>query len=148
MPRRFGLVVWIIATSALAADDPFAAEYRRVEGAWAVTGMVMNGDEIPAAGFQDMRIVLKGKTVTAYSGKDEIAIGTYTIVSAKGKQIAFDLTMSGGEDKGKTFPALNEWTGADTIRTCLVQPGASRPTSAATEKGDRRAVFLIQRMKP
>ena len=147
MTRPTGAAVLVLAAMSAASDDPFAAEYRKAEGTWVVTAMVMNGDAIPAEGFKDMRVVLKGKTVTAYSGKDEIAAGTYRIVSAKGKHVAFDLTMSAGEDKGKTFPALNEWAGADTIRTCLAQPGAPRPTTTATESGDRRAVFVIKRVK-
>lgn len=147
MTRLTGAVLSFVVLGSVAADDPFAAEYRKAEGTWVVASMVMNGDDIPAGGFKDMRVVLKGKTVAAYSGPDEIAAGTYRIVSAKGKQVAFDLTMSAGEDKGKTFPALNEWADADTIRSCLAQPGAPRPTSASTEKGDRRAVFVIKRAK-
>ena len=147
MMRLTGAVLFALAAVSVAADDPFAAEYRKAEGTWVVTGMAMNGDPIPAEGFKDMRVVLKGKTVTAYSGKDEIAAGTYAIVSAKGKHVAFDLTMSAGEDKGKRFPALNEWADADTIRTCLAQPGAPRPTATTTEPGDRRAVFVIKRAK-
>ena len=147
MARLTGATLFVLAAASVAADDPFAAEYRKAEGTWVVTAMVMNGDDITAEGFKDMRVVLKGKTVTAYSGKDEIAAGTYTIVSAKGKRVAFDLTMSAGEDKGKTFPALNEWADADTIRSCLAQPGAPRPTGVTTDPGDRRAVFVIKRAK-
>lgn len=130
------------------AGGDFAAEYHRAEGTWRVTAMVMNGEEIPAAGYKDLRIVLAGKMVKATQAGEVIAGGTYEVVSAAGKTVAFDLTMAAGPDSGKTFPALNEWLAADELRTTIGQPGKQRPKpGAAPEKGDRQAVFVIRRDK-
>lgn len=137
----------ILALTIAAGDVAFAPEYKKAEGTWTVTAMAMNGEEIPEDGYKDLRMVLKNRTVSAYSGKDVIAQGTYRIVGTKAKQVRFDLVMGVGTDKGKTFPALNEWIDADTIRTCLAQPEKPRPTTVATEKGDRRAMFVIKRVK-
>ena len=143
----FPAVVVSIAISMVVSDVAFAPEYKKAEGTWTVTAMVMNGEEIPADAYKDMRMVLKDRTVSAYSGKDVIAQGSYRIVGTKAKQVRFDLLMGAGTDKGKTFLALNEWVDADTIRTCLAQPGKERPTTVETEKGDRRAMFVIKRVK-
>jgi uncharacterized protein (TIGR03067 family) len=132
----------------LAAAAATAPEYKKAEGTWRVVGMEMNGEAIPAEGFKDLRMVLKGNTVRALSGKDLIAEGRYRITAVKGKRVEFDLTMSAGPDKGKTFPAVNEWADADTIRTCVAQPGTPHPVPPAPGKGDRAAVFVIKRAKP
>lgn len=131
-----------------AAGGDFAAEYRKAEGAWRVTAMTMNGEEIPVEGFQGLRIVLAGTSVKAVQNGEAIAEGAYKVVGTKGKAVEFDLTMSAGPDKGKTFPALNEWLSADELRTTIAQPGKPRPKpGAAPEKGDRQAVFVIRREK-
>ena len=110
--------------------------------------MEMNGETIPAEGFKDLRMMLKGNTVRALSGNDVIAEGKYRIIAAKGKRVEFDLTMAAGPDKGKTFPAVNEWVDADTIRTVVAQPGTPHPVPATPGNGDRAAVFVIKRAKP
>ena len=141
-------VVLVLARLAAPAGGDFAAEYRKAEGRWQVMAMVMNGEEIPTEGFKDLRIVLEGKSVKATQADDVIAGGTYKVVSVTGKAVAFDLTMAAGPDKGKTFPALNEWLGDDELRTTIGQPGKPRPKpGAAPEKGDRQAVFVIKREK-
>ncbi len=136
-----------LALAVAAGDAAFTPEYKKAEGTWAVTAMSMNGEEIPEDGYKDLRMVLKGRKVSAYSGKDLIAEGAYRVVGTKGKLVRFDLMMSVGPDTGKTFPALNEWADEDTIRTCVGQPGKPRPAAVGTEKGDRRAVFVIKRAK-
>ncbi len=135
----------LIATL-LAAAVVAAPEYKKAEGTWQVVGMEMNGEEMPAA-FKDLRMVLKGNTVRALSGADVIAEGKYRVVAVKGKRVEFDLHMSVGPDQGKTFPAVNEWAGADTIRTCVVQPGSPRPAKLTPGEGERAAVFVIKRAK-
>lgn len=136
-----------LIASLLAAAAVAALEYKKAEGTWQVVGMEMNGVEMPAAAFKDLRMVLKGNTVRALSGEDVIAEGKYRIVAVKGKRVEFDLHMSVGPDKGKTFPAVNLWTGADTIRTCVVQPGEPRPAKLTPGEGERAAVFVIKRAK-
>jgi uncharacterized protein (TIGR03067 family) len=132
---------------ALVIAAVLAPEYKKAEGTWQVVGMEMNGEEMPAGAFKDLRMVLKGKTVKALSGGDVIAGGTYRIVDVKGKRVSFDLTMTAGPDEGKTFPALNEWVDEDTIRTCIGQPG-ERPTGVRPGPGEGTAVFVIKRVKP
>ncbi|HVK19434.1 MAG TPA: TIGR03067 domain-containing protein [Fimbriiglobus sp.] len=136
----------LIATL-LAAAVVAAPEYKKAEGTWQVVGMEMNGVEMPAAAFKDLRMVLKGNTVRALSGKDVIAEGRYRVVAVKGKRVEFDLHMSAGPDQGKTLPAVNEWADADTIRTCVVQPGDPRPAKLTPGEGERAAVFVIKRTK-
>ena len=132
----------------LAAAAATAPEYKKAEGTWQVVGMEMNGQEMPAGAFKDLRMVLKGNTVRALSGDDLIAEGRYRIVAVKGKRVEYDLTMSAGPDKGKTFPAVNEWVDADTLRACVAQPGTPRPVPLHPGQGDRAAVFVIKRVKP
>lgn len=139
--------VVILSLAIAAGDVAFAPEYKKAEGTWAVTAMTMNGEEIAEDGYKDLRMVLKDHTVSAYSGKDLLAQSSYRIVGTKAKQVWFDLLMGVGADKGKAFLALNEWVDADTIRTCLAQPGNPRPATVVTEKGDRRALFVIKRQK-
>ena len=140
--------VLLLARLLSPAGGDFAAEYRKAEGRWRVTAMVMNGEEIPTEGFKDLRLVIEGKSVKATQANEVIAGGTYKVVAVTGKAVAFDLTMSAGPDTGKTFPALNEWLGDDELRTTIGQPGKPRPKpGAAPEKGDRQAVFVIRREK-
>jgi uncharacterized protein (TIGR03067 family) len=143
------LLAGLLTAAAAGADDPFAKEYTRAEGTWVVTEMHMNGEELGPDSFKGMKIVLAGDKVTAYVGDEVIAEGKYKVVGVKEKEkrVEFDLTMSGGPDKGKTFPALNEWVDADTLRTCIAQPGKPRPKGFMTEKGDRQALFVIKRSK-
>ncbi len=131
----------------LAAAAAAAPEYQKAEGTWQVIGMEMNGVVLPPGGFKDLRMVLKGDTVKALSGGDVIAEGRFRIVGVKGKRVEFDLTLSTGPDKGRTFPAVNEWADADTIRTRIAQPGTPRPLKRDPGPGDRMAVFVIKRVK-
>jgi uncharacterized protein (TIGR03067 family) len=137
----------LLALSTLAADDPFAKEYAKAEGTWAVTAMTMNGEEIAPEAFKGMTLILAKNKVTAKHDGETIAEGVYKIVAVKGKRVDFDLTMGAGPDRGKTFPCLNEWVDDDTIRTSIAQPDAKRPTGFEPEKGDRRAHFVIKRVK-
>ncbi|HET6576647.1 MAG TPA: hypothetical protein VFG68_23820 [Fimbriiglobus sp.] len=136
-----------LIASLLAAAVVAAPEYKKAEGTWQVVGMEMNGVVLPPGAFKDLRMVLKGNTVRALSGADMIAQGKYRIVAVKGKRVEFDLLLTAGPDKGKTFPAVNLWTAADTIRTCIVQPGSPRPAKLTPGEGERTAVFVIKRAK-
>jgi uncharacterized protein (TIGR03067 family) len=136
-----------LIASLLAAAVVAAPEYKKAEGTWQVVGMEMNGEVMPAAAFKDLRMVLNGNTVRALSGEDVIAEGKYRVVAVKGKRVEYDLVMSVGPDTGKTFPAVNEWTAADTIRACIVQPGQPRPAKLTPGEGERAAVFVIKRAK-
>ena len=140
--------VCVLALAAsLANPTAIARETKAAAGTWAVVGMVMNGEEIPEAGYKTLRMVLTETTATALNGTDTIADGKFQIVGVIGKRVLFDLTMGAGPDNGKTFPALNEWVDKDTLRTCMAQPGQPRPSSVESEKGDRRAVFVLKRVK-
>ena len=140
-------IVAVMIAIQLANPAAIARETKAAAGTWAVVGMVMNGEEIPEAGYKTLRMVLTETTATALNGKDTIADGKFQIVGVIGKRVLFDLTMGAGPDKGKTFPALNEWIDNDTLKTCMAQPGQPRPSSVESEKGDRRAVFVLKRMK-
>ena len=53
----------------LAAAAATAPEYKKAEGTWRVVGMEMNGEAIPAEGFKDLRMELKGNSVRAIIGR-------------------------------------------------------------------------------
>jgi len=133
----------------MSITDPtaIARETKACVGTWTVVEMIMNGEAIPEAAFKTLRMVLTETTATALDGTSAIADGKFKIVGVVGKRVLFDMTMGAGPDKGKTFPALNEWIDKDTLKTCMSQPGQPRPSSVESEKGDRRAVFVLKRVK-
>ena len=147
LPFAALIMAWPLIGNLPAADDPFAKDYTKAEGTWAVSAMTMNGHEFVPEAFKGMTIVLAKNKVTAKHDGEVIAEGVYKIVAVKGKRVEFDLTMGAGPDTGKTFPCLIEWVDENTLRTCIAQPDDKRPTGFEPEPGDRRAHFVIKREK-
>ena len=129
-------------------SDPaaLARETKAFAGTWAVTGMVMNGIEIPEGAYKGMRFEFAENKVNAYHGKDLIADGKFKVVAVVGKQVWFDIAMGKGPDEGKTFPGVNVWIDGKAFKSCLAQPNQKRPVEVVSEANDRRAVFELKRM--
>lgn len=138
----------MLPTLVLLAGLTAATVPSRVAGTWAVAEMVMNGFDIPADAFKDLRMTFAGDRVRVTNKADLIAAGKVRVLTATGKAVAFDLLMGDGPDTGKTFPGRLEWVGRDGLRARLVQPGPKRPTNTKSEPGDRSAEVLLKRLKP
>jgi hypothetical protein len=138
----------MLPTLALLAGLTAATVQARVAGRWAVAEMVMNGDDIPAGAFADLRVTFVGDTVRVTNKADPIAAGRVRVLTADPRGVSFDLHMRDGPDAGKVFPGRLEWVGRDGLWARIVPPGPKRPATTTSEPGDRSAAVRLKREKP
>ena len=107
----FAILLPIALHAGLADPAALARETKAFAGTWAVTGMVMNGIEIPEGAYKGMRFEFAENKVNAYHGKDPIADGKFKVVGVLGDE---------AEDVGGTSfrtAHLFKETGRITIKT-------------------------------
>jgi hypothetical protein len=61
-------------------------------------------------------------------------------------KIFFDITPSGGQDKGLTYLGIYE-LGENTRKVCIAPPGAARPKDFTSTAGSERIVVTFERVK-
>ena len=129
-----------------ARDEAIKKDRKKYEGTWQVVALEVDGNK---AGEED------AKKITVINAAD----GTWTI-EAEGKVVArgtsiidptkkpktVDLTITEGQDKGKTALGIYEFSDG-TRKVCLAPAGKERPTEFAAPSGSGRILAVLKRVK-
>jgi uncharacterized protein (TIGR03067 family) len=144
------LVVGLVGLlgTARADEKELAAAAKKLEGTWAPTENVLNGEKTPEAVLKPLRDIVKSGTYEGtVDGKRETA-GTWKFVAVKGKVLHIDLTATDGPNKGKSVRGIAEFVGDDEWRLCMpTEPGGERPTEFASKKGGGLVLRTYKRVK-
>ncbi|MGD9722518.1 MAG: TIGR03067 domain-containing protein [Pirellulales bacterium] len=134
------IVVWSAATTALAKDDPNAADpnaadLARMQGDWMVATMQTEGMEVPAEEAQALFRTVENDTYTVSRYAKVASRGTFQIDATKSPKTIDSTPAAVGaaappaDGKAKppqTIRGIYEFDG-DKLRICNARPGQPRP---------------------
>ena len=144
-----GLALLVAVTGLAAGDDKGKAvkeDRKQYEGTWQVVSLEVDGNTMTVDDAKKITVVNEadGQWAIEVEGK-VIARGTSEIDLTK-KPKAVDLTVTEGDDKGKTVLGIYE-IGEDTRKVCLGQPGKERPAEFSSTEGGGHVLAVLKRVK-
>jgi uncharacterized protein (TIGR03067 family) len=145
-----GVGLLLAGASALTAGDAreeaIKKDRKRYEGTWQVVSLEVDGNKANEEDAKKITVINEadGKWAIEVEGK-VVAKGTSEIDPTK-KPKTVDLTMTEGDDKGKTFLGIYELAD-DTRKVCLAQAGKDRPTELASSAGSGHILAVLKRVK-
>ena len=125
------------------SGDKEQQDLAAVTGTWKMVSIQVDGESPPPEAVKTMRLVLSGNQWTMNMDGKKVASGTLSIDPAKHTIDRVDLD---GEDKGKEFHGIVEVNG-DTMKACWSPAGKDRPTDYSSEKGSKRELNVLERVK-
>jgi uncharacterized protein (TIGR03067 family) len=141
---------WVLAVGLLVAADSgrdlATQERKTLEGTWTITSVVRNHNPLPEDRLKDARFVFQGEGFVQELGDKTLVKGTFRLDLGNNPQ-TIDLTMSEGEEKGKTILGIYQLED-DVLRICGAGPGGERPTEFAAKDGSGHTLITCQRVKP
>jgi uncharacterized protein (TIGR03067 family) len=145
-----GVGLLLILTGTLTAGDAkeeaIKKDRKRYEGTWQVISLEVDGNKANEEDAKKITVINEadGKWAIEVEGK-VVAKGTSEIDPTK-KPKTVDLTMTEGDDKGKTFLGIYQF-GDDTRTVCLAQADKDRPTAFAAPAGSGHILAVLKRVK-
>jgi uncharacterized protein (TIGR03067 family) len=135
---------WLLLLAATPARaDEGAQDRKALQGTWELTGLVFDGQTVPADKVKGVRFAITGEMLVM-TGLDGRRPFSFKLDPTR-KPRAIDLTPLEGPFKGKTTPAIYELTG-DTLRLCMSNKEIKdRPTRFEAPQGTQLAVFTLKR---
>lgn len=112
----------------------------RLQGAWTVTSLEVDGQAMPSPG--GAQIVIAGSGFQSL-GMGAVYEGTVE-VNARKKPKQFDLVFAKGPEKGNRSLGIYELDG-DAWKICLTVTGKTRPERFATAQGSGHALQILRR---
>ncbi len=138
--------VTLIVLQALAMSPEQKKEIELLQGTWVVVAQEADGQSRPESQFKPFNdwMLFEGTTLrrrqTAPDGKDVGEEVRYTVDPTKSPK-TIDLTQF-----GRTAFGVYELSG-DTLKLCVSNNAAPRPTGFTTSRGDRCRLDVLQRAK-
>jgi uncharacterized protein (TIGR03067 family) len=130
----------VVCSSALvAADEKAEKALESLQGEWNVEKMVHLGNAVPADRLAKLTFTFKGSQLVPSDMPKDVAT---VILDPARKPAGFDITDRSKETMLGIFE-LKE----DTLRICLAEPGAERPTEFASAKGEKTMYLVLKRAK-
>ena len=114
----------------------------RLQGAWTVTALEMEGQTTPASMLAEACIVIKGDRFTTTGMGAEYG-GTF-IVDESATPRRLDMKFETGPEKGATNLCIYELDG-DTWKLCIATRGTVRPAGFVSPAGSGFAVETLRR---
>jgi len=118
------------------------ADFDKLQGAWNITSLEVDGRELAKETFEGSRILVNGNDFESiamgsrYEGKIEL--------DQNQKPKCFDLIFTAGPEKGNRNVGIYELEG-DTWTICLAMRGKHRPKKFATAQGTGFALETLRR---
>jgi uncharacterized protein (TIGR03067 family) len=119
-----------------------SSDLKNLQGAWHITSLETDGQEMPPESFQGAQIVVHANKFTSI-GMGASYEGTLEIDESK-KPKTFDLVFTSGPQKGTRNLGIYSLTG-DSWTICLAMQGTRRPRKFATEAGTGFALETLER---
>jgi uncharacterized protein (TIGR03067 family) len=131
---------------AVAAPAPAAKKDEdKLQGTWKVVSVEHNGKKAEPKMIAGWTLVVAGDKMTARDGNDVMDESSFRL-DAAAKPPAIDLTMTAGNDKGKTVRGIYRLDG-DRLTICVAEPGKERPKEFRAPEGAEATVLAFERSK-
>jgi uncharacterized protein (TIGR03067 family) len=142
-------IALLFAGAALAADtkdEAIKKDRKQFEGTWHVVALEIDGNKLGEETLQKITVIneANGNVSIEVDGK-VIGRGTTQIDPTK-KPRTVDITMTEGDNKGKTYLGIYE-LGRDTRKVCYAPPDRDRPTEFSSAAGSGHYLFVLERVK-
>jgi uncharacterized protein (TIGR03067 family) len=141
------LLLVLAAGFLVAADapqDPGANDLPKLQGAWTLVALEVNGEKQPPEKIK-RTLVYAGHNWRVKIGDDELE-GSSKLDASKLPR-AIDITENTGPNKGETSLGIYEIDG-DTYRACVAPPGKDRPKEFISKPGTDLQLLEFKRVKP
>jgi uncharacterized protein (TIGR03067 family) len=128
-------------------DDKEAAtkEVARFEGVWRFALVEVEGVKQAEVPFETHKIIIRGDGSYVVVQGPRITRGQFTVDPTKSPK-HFDVTITDGPAKGRTFSAIYELAG-DTYKFCGSLRSKDRPSALASEPGSGTILQVLKREK-
>src|SRR5262245_32027420 len=117
----------------------------RLQGAWSITFLEMDGEQMVLPDFGDARVTLANDRFRS-TGMGMDYEGVFTL-GEKQKPKAFDLTFTAGPQQGTHHAGIYKLAG-DTWTLCFATRGSKRPRTFATKPDSGLVLQTLQRGAP
>jgi uncharacterized protein (TIGR03067 family) len=114
----------------------------KLQGAWAIGAMEMDGEAMAPEAFVEARVVVKGDRFTS-TGMGAVYEGTL-VLDSSASPARIDMKFDAGPEKGNTNPGIYQIDG-DSWKLCLATRGSVRPEIFQSPAGSGIAVQTMVR---
>ncbi len=119
-------------------------DLERLQGAWAITTLELDGEAVPGALLANARVVIEGDRFTS-SGMGAEYSGTL-VLDSTARPRRLDMKFDAGPEKGNSNLCIYELAGAK-LNLCIATRGTTRPASFAAPRGSGFAFERLVRAK-
>jgi uncharacterized protein (TIGR03067 family) len=148
MRSLFAVCLLVGASAALAApakDKEDKDDIKKFAGDWTVASWKQGGADLDADRLEAAKWSVKDNKYT-FEMDGNAEEGTIKLDPTK-KVPTIDLTITGGNDKGKEQPGIYKIDG-DTITFCFARPGGTdRPKDFTSTEDDSNILIVMKRKK-
>ena len=142
-------VLFVLAAGVLLAaargNENTTQETKKLEGAWNVTSVVRNRNELPAEKLTDLQTIFRDGRFAFKQGDKTLTEGTFQLDPTKMPR-TIDLTTIDADGKEKITLAIYDLT-EDMLSICGAQPGEERPREFDAADGSGHTLTTFQRVK-
>ncbi len=146
MNARMALLLLVGISAHALADEPSEKFREAMQGTWTIQSFTADGKDIPAETLNTWRRIVAGDHVTWKQG-EEVLLELDMKFDTSAKPMTLDSTMTTGDSKGQTLPAIFELKD-DELRVCFGPPDKPRPSEFASPMGSGLLMFTAKRTKP
>ena len=125
-------------------DDASVATPTEIEGEWAMTEGVFNGQSMPESMVQWAKRITRGSVTSVVAGGQVMLKANFTIGDTENPR-NIDYVNIEGPNRGKTQAGIFELSG-DSLRICMSAPGKPRPGEFESKPGDNRSYTAWRRL--
>lgn len=147
IPTSFLLLALALPITLTGAEDKKAneADLKKLQGEWTMISGLADGYAMPEEMLKTSKRVCNGDETTVIVGGQLIMKAKFKIdATQKPKTIDYDVTD--GPTKGSKLLGIYELEG-DQVKFCFGAPGKDRPTTFASQFGERRTFSVWQRKR-
>jgi uncharacterized protein (TIGR03067 family) len=147
-----GVGLWFVGLGSLLAagdakDEAIKKDRKKYEGTWQVVSLEIDGNQTGEADAKKITVINGADGTWAVEAEGNAVFRGTSIIDPTKKPKAVDLTVTEGQDKGKTLLGIYEFSGDDTRKVCLAPAGKGRPTEFAAPSGSGHILAVLQRVK-
>jgi uncharacterized protein (TIGR03067 family) len=136
----------LLLPAAVLQDDAAKKELDKLQGSWTATEYEYNGNKGDANFVKQIKLICKDDKYTQKIGDEVVEEGTHKLDPTK-KPKTMDITVTAGQEKGKTQLAIYELEG-DTFKICAAAHGAKeRPKEFTAKAGSGQLLIVLKRDK-
>jgi uncharacterized protein (TIGR03067 family) len=138
------LAIPCVCAPALAGEQDYEADLKRLAGTWKPVSMEMDGKFLPQERIGKIRLSIQGEKFTFDSGTDSHE-GLYKIDPAKDpKQL--DIVITRGDEKGKVYLVIYKFADGKMIQ-CMQVDNKQRPAEFVGTQGSGNLLEVWEKVK-